>query len=269
MKSNNLRNILVLILIIILGFAAYFMFGKPHSIVPSETATTTLQEVKPDLNQGVEVQAETVTDRDEQKKYEINASYPYISGLKDTSVQKKINGAIEKTINAEMDNFKLSESDGTVEIGMPTGTSTLDINFARITNAPGTNIISFSIAEEMYSVGAAHPAHNYLSLNYDLKSGKKLALSDLFTGDYVNVLSQKSIAALKAKMGQDANDEYIESGAGPKAENFSVFFPTSQGFKVLFNEYKVAAYVAGPQEITIPFAELRAVINQSGLLKDL
>lgn len=268
MESNTIRNILLGILVIILGCAVYFLFvAHPGERTPPKTATSTSEQV--DLNSSISVQSVSINDNNEKKNYEINAQYPQITGLKDAVVQKKINDDIDARMNVEMENFKLSEADTTVEVGMPVGKSTLDVNFARITPAPYTNILSFSIAKEYYSLGAAHPGHTYLAFNYDLKTGKRVALKDLFVGEYVKVFSQKSIKELTEKLGDDANDETIKDGAGPKEENFKLFFPTSVGLKLLFNEYQVASYVNGPQEVVIPYSQLKDVINREGQLKDL
>ena len=66
-----------------------------------------------------------------------------------------------------------------------------------------------------------------------------------------------------------ANNEIINSGTAPQADNFRVFFPSEAGFKILFNEYQVAPYVAGPQEIVIPYSALKGVINSSGPLRSI
>jgi len=246
------------------------MMSSPRILTPKNNgaATPTPTPVVTDLNDSVAVATVSINETNEQKKYDIRLGYPNITGMADKAVEKKINSALDKYAEGESANFKIAEADTTVEPGMPDGKSTFDMDFNRVTPLKGSNILSFTISKVYFSVGAAHPAHVYESLNFDLKTGERITkLSTLLTGDYLNVVSKESIKLLKQKMEDYADNDTIARGAGPKEENFEVFFPTSEGLRIIFNEYQVAAYVAGPQEITIPYSALRSVINPGGPLK--
>ena len=62
-------------------------------------------------------------------------------------------------------------------------------------------------------------------------------------------------------MGEDGDAESIETGAGAKAENYKSWNITKQGIFITFDSYQVAPYVAGPQEVTIPFTEIKNILR--------
>ena len=45
----------------------------------------------------------------------------------------------------------------------------------------------------------------------------------------------------------------FSDGAKPTPENYAVWNVSADGLVITFNEYQVAAYAAGPQEVVIPF----------------
>jgi hypothetical protein len=56
-------------------------------------------------------------------------------------------------------------------------------------------------------------------------------------------------------------------GAGPLEKNFSVFNITKDGLLITFTTYQVASYADGPQEVFIPYRELKDYLNPEGILK--
>jgi hypothetical protein len=121
--------------------------------------------------------------------------------------------------------------------------------------------IRFEIAS--YSAGAAHPNAVHVSLNFDLRSGKVLELSNLFApdSDYLEV-----IAAYAAQDLQARDALYFPDGALPIKENYTVWNLTEEGLLITFNIYQVMPYVAGPQFVTIPYEELAAIQREDGAL---
>jgi hypothetical protein len=65
---------------------------------------------------------------------------------------------------------------------------------------------------------------------------------------------------------RDIGFAMFAAGADPTAENYTVWNISADGLVIVFNEYQVAAYVAGPQTVVIPFGELEKIINPSGPL---
>ena len=120
-----------------------------------------------------------------------------------------------------------------------------------------------------YSRGAAHGNSLTQVLNYDLKSGKKLALADLFKdkSKYLSVIAsycQKELKDRAKKPEAMILMELIDSGAGPRADNYRAWNITKKGLWITFDPYQVAAYAAGPQYILVPYSALKDLIKPDG-----
>jgi hypothetical protein len=123
--------------------------------------------------------------------------------------------------------------------------------------------VLFQISE--YS-GGAHPGDFHNSINYNLVSGKVIDLSELFIpgSDYLATMASLSIANLRQNPYLD--DQDIGRGAAPKPENYRLWTITPEGLMIMFEEYQVGPYAAGPQIIVIPFEALKDQLNPLGPL---
>lgn len=120
-----------------------------------------------------------------------------------------------------------------------------------------------------YSAGAAHGSSSSYVLNYDVQTGKMLKLTDLFKpgAKYVQTISSYCIKDLKkqSKSHDDSlPDDMIQSGAGPDAGNFRSWTITKKGLNMTFDAYQVGPYVAGPQDVLIPYSALKELISPDG-----
>ncbi|MEJ7712580.1 MAG: RsiV family protein [Pyrinomonadaceae bacterium] len=66
-----------------------------------------------------------------------------------------------------------------------------------------------------------------------------------------------------------SDNEWIERGAGPQAENYKSWSLTRSGLLMTFDPYSVASYAEGTKEVIIPFAALKNLINSQGPLAQL
>ena len=137
-----------------------------------------------------------------------------------------------------------------------------------VTELAANDLVSIYFGISTYYEGAAHPNHNSLVFNYDLQTGRKLDLADLFksNSDYLAVISDYAIKALIKEMAPDPDSDWIKEGAGAKEENYKSWNITRQGLKVTFDAYQVASYAEGPHEVVIPYAVLKDVIDSNGPL---
>jgi hypothetical protein len=114
------------------------------------------------------------------------------------------------------------------------------------------DVISVIIRQESYA-GGAHGSHSAQSFNYDVKKRKELTLTDLMSYEKASQVSRES---LKKVFTENGDSEVFESfaleGTDPQAENFKVFTMTPDAITVYFNEYQVAPYVYGEQQVVIP-----------------
>lgn len=129
------------------------------------------------------------------------------------------------------------------------------------------DLISIKFDVGSYYQGAAHPNSYSDVINFDLKNGKQLKLSDLFKpgSKYLQAVADYAIADLK-KQGKDKGltDEEIQNGAAPQAKNYQSWNITRKGLNVTFDSYQVGPYAAGPQFVMVPYANLKEVINPDG-----
>jgi hypothetical protein len=196
-------------------------------------------------------------------RYTIKARYPQLVGARDASAAQ-FNLAVKDLITGQVNAFKkdFPEPDPTDPMG-ELGSS-FDADYA--IEYSGPDLISVSFGISTYFAGAAHPNHHSVVLNYDMKAGRALELSDLFrpSSSYLQTISAYTITALKKKLGSNADSEQIEDGAGPTLENYKSWNITRQGLSFTFDPYQVASYAEGEHVVVIPYAALRKVINMDG-----
>src|SRR5215208_7290909 len=98
----------------------------------------------------------------------------------------------------------------------PEGSMGSDLSVSYTVNLAQDDLVSIKFDVGSYYQGAAHPNSYSEVLNYDLKNGKLLKLSDLFKPDakFLQAIANYCIADLK-KQGKDKGllDEEIEKGA--------------------------------------------------------
>ena len=127
----------------------------------------------------------------------------------------------------------------------------------------------------------AHPATTIETLNYDLKTGVRIAFGDVFadaTGALA-ILSQQSRDLLHPVLGSDYDPALVNDGTSPDCpslsgptpsyplpagSNFGTWALTSNGLRVIFQEYQVAAYADGSPAVTIPWSALTGVLKSDG-----
>lgn len=112
--------------------------------------------------------------------------------------------------------------------------------------------------------GGAHGNADFLPLNVDLATGRRIALADLFApgSAYLDTLSAEvevSLARQAGTHGMTASDFWAE-GYAPEAGNFARFTLGPDSLTVRFPPYQVGPYAAGPFAASIAYADLRAVL---------
>ena len=118
-----------------------------------------------------------------------------------------------------------------------------------------------SVTFNVYSyTGGAHGNLDITCLNYDLRTGRRLSLADMFKDPEkaLRLMSAWSRKELSNSLGEDADDDMIREGVAPDLRNFANLTLTSQGLRIEFQPYQVAPWSAGPQRVDMPLAELAA-----------
>lgn len=193
-----------------------------------------------------DVYFQNVTIKEKSNGNDISITYPQFVGGNFTA----LNLALKNVALQSQSNFKKGKPDKGEEYYLESGYT---IEFAN------DNLVSVEFGEESFT-GGAHPNHSSQTINFDLKNNKPIKLGDLFkpNSKYLQKLSQLS------KEGLGDNLQF-EEGIAPLAKNFSDFLITKKGLLILFDEYQVAPYAAGPQQVLINYPELKEFLIKTEL----
>lgn len=135
--------------------------------------------------------------------------------------------------------------------------STLETSYA--VHAPSAKAVSVTFTVWSYMAGAAHGAVDIRTRTYAMPAGARLQLADVF-GDVekaLELMSAYALADLRARLGGETDDEWLQEGTLPHAENFSNVALTPAGVHIFFQAYQVGPWVIGPQEVDVPLETLR------------
>ncbi len=230
----------------------------PSPTVAVPTATTAPTEISQPLYLSVTLTSTPREEKGENPVYTAKAEIPTLQGSDDPRVTKfndEMTGLTAQEIGLFKDNARM--------VIVPAGGagSEFDMKFTQV-SAPG-NILSLKIQVYTYIAGAAHPNTTTRVVNYDLEAGQDLNLDQLFQpgSDYLKTIATYCIADLKTRQ---IDFEVNAAGADPTSANYSNWNITPDGLLITFDPYQVAAYALGPQLVTVPYAELKSIIDPNG-----
>ena len=250
--------------LVVCAVALYFVLEYTNSIKEDNISPTL---VNPTIQ--IKTTTKTASEEDSNLNYEITANYPAFSGLVDATAQDKINQGIKNFVAGEIEDFKKYASE--------------NCNFSDLPNPPvwgcemiitsnGFNLAKESILsvrmEDYRFTGGAHGGTTYTFLNYDINTGEKIDWKSIFMGDsqYLQKIADYSMTDLKKQLlkpDESSTDEgWIVRGTEPIDENYNTNVGYDKnGLFIIFQQYQVAAYAAGPQQVIIPFAELQGFLK--------
>jgi hypothetical protein len=265
--NQTRATIILIVTLVVLGGVAWLLVHKDTGELDNlslSTTTDSIDTTPSTVPDDLHFSARTL--KRDNDRYSINLSYPHADS--DTAVALSINRQLESFVAEQVNTFQSQLGDPvtdpkiTVPILPGSLSSTYEINPQVITGVAGISIFT------TYDTGGAHPGHAYATFNFDTTTGALISLTNLFRPDsnYLNQLSTIAREMLTAKLGNLSDAEFINGGTTPQAQNFSEFLLTNQGLEIIFNEYQVAAYAAGPQKITIPYSKLALLLDPAGPL---
>ena len=219
------------------------------------------------LTGDVELTAKQIKESNKKLMYEIAAQYPQFSGGSNPNFEK-FNQLVRGVVTKEVSRFK---KDVQPEEGeeRPEGSMGSDISIGYEVALAQDDLVSVQFDVGSYFQGAAHPNSYTEVVNYDLKTGKQLNLSDLFKpgSKFLQVIATYAIADLKKQSqekGSELPDDLIQSGAGASAKNYRSWKITRTGLGINFDPSQVGPYAAGAHYVLVPYATLKEVINPEG-----
>ncbi|AZN41085.1 WG repeat-containing protein [Paenibacillus albus] len=174
--------------------------------------------------------------------------YPQVDGMADQAAMRNVNTKLK-----EMSQVKPIPANERLDYSY---TGDFDVSFFK------HQLLQLELTGYNFPFGAAHgmPSQIYAILN--LVSGHMFALKDLFKpgSDYVKVLSD--IVGKQIK--EDPQYSYVFPDTYKGISPDQPFFVTENALHLYFNPYDIGPYAAGFPTFTIPFAEIRSIINTNG-----
>ena len=225
---------------------------------PTITPTVALPTVTPDYMPVLN--SEHFTDENETPKYSIDITFPSFEGVPDSEI---FNQGIAGLLESEKDAFKAmaQENEEWRAANMPEVGNDMYVDYIITNDKKGLISILFTIST--YTAGAAHPFPYSMTLSYDIAAGHFIELAELFWpgANYLELLSGFCITSLR-----DSGIDPWEDGTLPITENYRNWNIQEDGLLITFDVYQVTAYAAGPQNVLVPYRELRESIPPVGLL---
>jgi len=120
------------------------------------------------------------------------------------------------------------------------------------------HLISFKMDQYLYTYRSAHGSHLYLGFVFDLESGKKLSLNELFTvnDSFLSVVNGFMFETIKEN--EIPIFDFTEfKGLDESAE----FYLQGEFLVIVFQEYAYTPYVYGPLIFKIPLSEINDFFN--------
>lgn len=127
------------------------------------------------------------------------------------------------------------------------------------------DVVSYLLLFEDYQ-GGAHGGHQQVAVMLSPKTKKQIQLAQCFKpgSPWLAALADSSRKQLEQR--EFLTGETIAQGAAPTTENYDNVLAGPKGLTVYFQEYQVGPYVAGPQQVLVPYEALRPYLNPRGPL---
>ncbi len=256
-SANNMKKTFFIIIILIaIGVVVFF--------ISSVFAPKTIN---------LSVSNQSYKEESKEKNYTVNASYPQFSGAKDSKAEAAINENIKSFAEDSVKNFKTGLHCNFSDLGPDKPGWVCEFAFgSQNFNVVDQKILSLEVSGYWFT-GGAHGGTEYTYLNYNLNTGEKLDWKNVFKkdSDYMKIISDYSKTDLEKQLiaGEDSmtDESWIGRGTEATEENYN----TNVGFDkngliIIFQQYQVAAYAAGPQTVVVPYGALKDVIDPNSLL---
>lgn len=133
------------------------------------------------------------------------------------------------------------------------------------------NILSFQFFVFGYT-GGAHP-YSYMDfLNFDIVTGDKIELDDIFIDSYKNKLDSIGEILFREHYGISTDESLLEYGYEFDNNKFTLnknFSINENGLYFYYNQYEIACYAAGTSEVEIPYIYLKDLLKSDSPLNKL
>lgn len=160
----------------------------------------------------------------------------------------EINSAVQNYINEVQKKFmKELAEDANTQADAP-GKTGLNISYSIPYQSHKALSVRFDIST--YHRGAAHPANSVVIQNF--VKGQQVSMANLFIKENNYLLAIADFCNKEITAKKISDTEWIKKGTQANNENYDIWYFTKDGLAVVFDTYQVAAYVYGPQTVSIP-----------------
>lgn len=194
-------------------------------------------------------------DRDQ---FRIEAIFPYLPNTIEQA--DGFNRAMAEFATAALNQFRADAAQA-APFDAPTTESYLNTTYDVMYNDRG--VLSLRVWINYYIKGAAHPGTYARTFNYDLHTGELLALEDLFLPQTAFLDSLATVCQAEI-ISRDAG--FWPDGAAPEAGNYANWNVRADGLLITFDEYQVAPYAAGPQEVMVPYPQFDGLLDAASIV---
>ncbi|MEM1120239.1 MAG: DUF3298 domain-containing protein [Bacteroidota bacterium] len=129
----------------------------------------------------------------------------------------------------------------------------------------------FTIEEFSYTyTGGAHGNYGTSFYNFDRNTGRILRLADLLIADHKATLKALAEPIFREKYLEAGMTQYSEAGFYFENDTFTLtdnVAITQKGLKFVYNPYEIGPYAMGQQAIVIPYASLKDLVKEHGVLE--
>ncbi|WP_018636105.1 RsiV family protein [Parafrankia elaeagni] len=183
-----------------------------------------------------------ITIRQEEGRIDPEASFradiPVLSGP-DATVVGRVNAAIADYVRGEK--AQTAYESLTLTAGNP---------------HVGAHVLALSFGGDRYPPGAAHPAELASGLVFDLRSGARVTIEDVFTSTPAGLRRLESI--VRAELDRRFPDGPTGGVTDPDPANYRQFVVNPRGLVVIVAELP---YVLGPQSVLAPWDQLDGLVR--------
>lgn len=204
-------------------------------------------------------------EENKEQKYTIEITYPQLEGDNLSQNDQLFNKTMAEIAHQEAEQFKKYVTADmphmqTLPEQVQKNTFNLDYDLDIVKPSENNYIVSVRLAIEGLQAGRAHPYHTHRVLNFDLSTGKVIELEDLFkkNSKYLNVIADYCNKTLNEKL---EDKMFIAEGTKPIAKNYKNWNLENDGILITFDEYQVAPYSHGAQEVNISFEVLKHILS--------
>lgn len=211
-----------------------------------------------------EVSMEEQSSQSDEKYYTISVNdkilkeSEYMSvSMNELSVQR--NEALQSSISTwseKCQNELMKQAEDWEESAKEEGLTSYYMDKQLFISCATENVLSICDYEEGYA-GGAHGYHIYTSVNFDVKTGKELTISDVVKDEesFYKKASKYINTYLKENYGDELFSDYKETISNLWKEGDLCWFFTASGMTVVFNEYELGPYSMGRICVDLPNGE--------------